>query len=218
MTVVRSEQYSIGVPGIRYSISSCFNRLPIRAFVKLPCFVFIFLLSTSALAAEIEGIHVPETATVAGQSLQLNGAGVRTKFFFDIYVGALYLSRPAHQAKQAIEDADPKRVSMYFLYGEVGREKLTDGWVAGFEKNQSKEAMAGLQSRLKQFNTMFGDARKGDVYIFDFLPDGSTTVTFKGQKKGSVQGEDFQQALLAVWLGKHPADKDLKKAMLRGGD
>jgi len=218
MAVVWSEQYSIGVPGIRYSIGSCFNTLPIWKIMGLPSLVFILLLSTSVFAVEVEGVHVPDTVTVAGQSLQLNGAGVRTKFFFDIYVGALYLSHPAHQAKQAIEDADPKRVSMYFLYGEVGREKLTDGWVAGFEKNQSKEVMARLQSRLKQFNAMFGDARKGDVYIFDFLPDGSTTVTFKGQKKGSVQGEDFQQALLAVWLGKHPADKGLKKAMLRGGD
>jgi len=186
--------------------------------IGLPCLVFTFLLSTSIFAVEIEGVHVPETATVAGQSLQINGAGVRTKFFFDIYVGALYLSHPAHQAKQAIEDAGPKRMSMYFLYGEVGRKKLVDGWVKGFEKNQSKEAMARLRLRLNQFNAMFDDARKGDVYMFDFLPDGSTTVTFKGQEKGHVQGEDFQQALLAVWLGKHPADKDLKKAMLRGVD
>jgi len=186
--------------------------------IGLPCLVFVFLLSTPVFAAEIEGVHVPETITVAGQTLQLNGAGVRTKFFFDIYVGALYLSRPAHQAKQAITDAGPKHMSMYFLYGEVGRKKLVDGWVEGFEKNQSKEAMARLKPRLSQFNAMFGDARKGDVYMFDFLPDGSTTVTFNGQEKGHVQGDDFQQALLAVWLGKHPADKGLKKAMLRGGD
>jgi len=191
--------------------SRCERQSAWRKSAGLPCLVFIFLFSTSVFAAEIEGVHVPDTAMVAGQSLQLNGAGVRTKFFFDIYVGALYLSHSAHQAKQAIEDAGPKRMSMYFLYGEVGREKLTGGWVAGFEKNQSKEAMARLQSRLKQ------DARKGDVYMFDFLPDGSTTVTFKGQRKGNVQGKDFQQALLAVWLGKHPADKDLKKAMLQGG-
>ncbi|MDQ6957593.1 MAG: chalcone isomerase family protein [Mariprofundaceae bacterium] len=202
----------------KQQISRC-ERQPIWwKCIGLPCLVFAFLLSTSVFAAEVEGVNVPDTAMVAGQSLQLNGAGVRTKFFFDIYVGALYLSHPAHQAKQAIEDAGPKRVSMYFLYGEVGREKLTDGWVAGFEKNQTKEAMDRLKPLLKQFNAMFGDARKGDVYIFDFLPDGTTTVTFKGQKKGHVQGEDFQQALLAVWLGKHPADKDLKKAMLRGGD
>jgi len=171
-----------------------------------------------SMAVEVEGVHVPGTAVVAGQSLQLNGAGVRTKFFFDIYVGALYLRHPAHEAKEAIEGAGPKRVSMYFLYGEVGQKKLTDGWVEGFEKNQSKAAMDRLRPRLSQFNAMFGNTLKGDVYIFDFLPDGDTTVTLKGREKGRIQGEDFQRALLAVWLGKHPADKDLKKAMLRGGN
>lgn len=185
---------------------------------ELPCFIFVFLFSTSVLAAEVEGVRVPKTITVAGQSLQLNGAGVRTKFFFDIYVGALYLSHPVHQARRAIEDAGPKRMSMYFLYGEVGREKLVDGWIEGFEKNQSKEAMVRLRPRLNRFNSMFGDTRKGDIYIFDFLPDGSTTVTLKGREKGHIQGNDFQQALLAVWLGKHPADKDLKEALLGDED
>jgi len=191
-------------------------RLEWRQIMKLPCFVFALLFSTTISAVEVEGVHVPETAVVAGQSLQLNGAGVRTKFFFDIYVGTLYLLHPAHAAKAAIESASPKRVSMHFLYGEVSREKLIDGWVEGFEKNQSKSAMDKLRPRLNTFNDMFDDTLKGDVYIFDFLPNGDTTVTFKGQEKGRIQGKDFQRALLAVWLGKHPADKDLKKGMLQG--
>jgi len=33
-------------------------------------------------------------------------------------------------------------------------------------------------------------------------------------EKGRVPGEDFQRALLAVWLGDHPADTSLKKGML----
>jgi len=168
-----------------------------------------------AMAVEVEGVHVSDTAMVAGQSLQLNGAGVRTKFFFDIYIGALYLSHPAHAAKEVLEGTGPKRVTMRFLFGEVGRKKLTDGWAEGFEKNHSKASMDKLWPRLNQFNAMFGDAVKGDVYTFDFLPDGDTTVTFKGREKGRIQGRDFQRALLAVWLGKHPADEDLKQAMLR---
>jgi len=185
--------------------------------VVLPLMI-MSVFPMQAMAEEIEGVQVPETAMVAGQSLHLNGAGVRTKFFFDIYVGALYLAHSSHRAQQAIEEAGPKRVTMYFLYGEVGRKKLVDGWDEGFEKNQSKKAMNKLRTRLDQFNAMFGDTRKGDIYVFDFLPDGNTRVTLKGQEKGQIQGVDFQQALLAVWLGKHPADDDLKEAMLRGGD
>jgi len=86
---------------------------------------------------------------------------------------------------------------------------------AGFEKNQDIRQMHALEARLQHFNSMFGDARKGDVLIFEFLPDGGgTRVVANDIEKGRVPGEDFQRALLAVWLGDHPADTSLKKGML----
>ncbi|MFQ5581873.1 MAG: chalcone isomerase family protein [Mariprofundaceae bacterium] len=175
------------------------------------------LFTVPVSATEVEGITVPNQATVDGQALVLNGAGVRTKFFFDIYVGALYLPAKTQDAKQAIDGKGPKRVTMHFLYDEVSTKKLTDGWTEGFEKNQSKDAMAKLRPRLDQFNTMFDDAYKADVFIFDFLANGDTRVTLKGELKGTIAGEDFGQALLAVWLGRKPADKGLKEAMLIAG-
>jgi len=33
--------------------------------------------------------------------------------------------------------------------------------------------------------------------------------------QGIIHGAEFQQALLAIWLGRHPVDKTLKKALLR---
>lgn len=46
-------------------------------------------------AAEIEGTMVPDTAKAgdAAPELVLNGAGVRTRVFFRVYVGALYLQQ-----------------------------------------------------------------------------------------------------------------------------
>jgi len=174
------------------------------------------MLTQPAWAVEVEGVDVPDSAVVAGKTLSLNGAGVRTKFFFDIYVGALYLPAKATTAEQVLAAAGPKRITMTFLYGEVGRDKLVDGWIAGFEKNQSKAAMDRLKTRLEQFNAMFADARKGERFAFDFLGDGSTVVTLKGRQVGTIAGADFQRALLQVWLGGKPADKGLKQAMLGG--
>jgi hypothetical protein len=178
--------------------------------------LFVILFVTPASAVEVEGVSVPDSAVVAGETLKLNGAGVRTKFFFDIYVGALYLSEHATSTGQVVDAKGPKRLTMSFLYDEVSREKLVDGWIEGFEKNQSKDSLAKLQSRLDQFNSMFSDAHKGDLITFDFLEDGTTVVTLKGKTAGAIDGADFQRALLEVWLGKKPADKGLKKAMLRG--
>ncbi len=178
--------------------------------------LFVMLFVTPAWAVEVEGVSVPDSTTVGGETLKLNGAGVRTKFFFDIYVGALYLSERATSAEQAVNARGSKRITMSFLYGEVSGEKLANGWTKGFEKNQSKDSLAKLQARLNQFNAMFSDAHKGELFTFDFLKDGSTVVTLKGKRAGVIDGADFQRALLEVWLGKKPADKDLKKAMLQG--
>ena len=182
--------------------------------IRLFIFSALLLLPLYAQAMEIEGVKLPDEIQLQGKTLQLNGAGIRTKFFFDIYVGGLYLEQHAGSAKAVFADRGVKRVTMNFLYGKVDREKLTDGWDEGFEKNQSRQQMQALHARLDQFNALFTDARRGDAVVFDFLADGSTHVSINGTEKGVIQGADFQQALLAVWLGRKPADSDLKDAML----
>ena len=174
------------------------------------------LVASSSWGVEFEGTTVPDTVTVAGKTLNLNGAGIRTKFFFDIYVGALYLSEKTTSTEHVLTAEGPKRISMSILYDKVGSDKLIDGWNEGFEKNQSKEAMAKLKERLVNFNSLFTDAHKGDVLGYDFLENGNTVVTFNGKRAGVINGVDFQNALIEVWLGKYPAHEGLKKAMLAG--
>lgn len=178
--------------------------------------MLLFVLLPSAWAVDVEGVKVRDKVEVEGQTLQLNGAGVRTKFFFDIYVGALYLAHPSSQAEAVLAKPSPVRVSMDILYSAVDKEKLAKGWNSGFKKNQSEASFAVLKNRLDAFNAMFSDARKGDHLYFDFITNGETRVVIKGQEVGSIKGLDFQQALLAVWLGNKPADNDLKQAMLKG--
>ncbi len=183
-------------------------------YFRLLFLTSLLLLSALAQAVEIEGVKLPDSIQLQGKTLQLNGAGVRTKFFFDIYVGGLYLEQASSSVKAILADTGNKRISMDILYGEVDKEKLTDGWEAGFEKNQNSKRMESLKNRLDRFNALFVTAHRGDSITFDFLSDGSTHVSFNGSEKGAIEGADFQQALLAVWLGKKPADSDLKKAML----
>jgi len=174
----------------------------------------LLLLSPSLYAREIAGVHLADSISIGGQTLSLNGAGIRSKFVFDIYVGALYLTTKTSDAKQAINMAGPKRISMHFLYDEVEKEKLTDGWTDGFENNIDEKSFNALKPRLAEFNKLFVTVKKGDVIILDYTPQQGTSVTINGQLKGKVTGADFNQALLKVWLGNEPADEDLKEGML----
>jgi hypothetical protein len=93
------------------------------------------VVSFSAHAATLAGVTMPDTAPVAGKTLRLNGLGLRTKVFFKIYVGGLYLENPTRDAAKAISADETKRVVMHFLYKKVTAKQLSEAWEEGFHDN-----------------------------------------------------------------------------------
>ncbi len=169
----------------------------------------------SALALEVKGVKVDETAQVGGNALVLNGAGVRTKMVFKVYVAALYLTQRQTDANTVISDTGNKRVSMHFLR-ELSSEKLLHGMNEGFEDNNSKVGMTAIEPQMKAFRQMMNSAKavkEGDVIVLDLSSTG-TQVSLNGKVLGVIDGVAFNQALLRVWLGGNPVDAALKKALL----
>jgi len=175
----------------------------------------LFLCSLPANAKDIAGVMVQETVQLAdGTLLHLNGAGIRSKFFFDIYIAELYMEHPSNVAKDVIETSGRKRMIMHFLYDEVGKDKLVEGWNEGFADNTKTDERIKLQDRINQFNDMFVDVKKNDIIVLDFIPGKGTVVTIAKQEKGVVPGKDFNDALLRIWLGDEPVNKGLKEELL----
>lgn len=184
--------------------------------------LFLFVISifacSSVQAGQLAGVKVEDKIVTAnGTVLQLNGMGLREKLWIDVYVGSLYLAKPSHDPVEVIRQTDPFRLRMDILYKEVSSEKLVNAWQEGFEKNQSPDSLARLDERIKQFNALFSDAaRKGDRILIDYIPSEGTRVIKNDKLLGTIEGEDFKQALLAIWLGDAPADTELKEGMLGG--
>lgn len=179
--------------------------------------VYVCILISAPLQARIiSDINIPEITSHSEQStkLLLNGAGIRTKFIFDIYIGSLYLEKKCTTPLAAYQLHGEKKVSMHFLYNEVSRDKLISGWVDGFKNNHSQTEFDKLEPRLKQFNSFFNTVKKNDVIDFNFIPTTGTLVYINQKMVGEIKGDDFFTALLKVWLGDKPADAQLKNAML----
>ncbi len=177
-------------------------------------FSLFLSLNANLSAREIAEVKLSEQINVDGKTLVLNGAGVRTKFFFKIYIGALYLPEKQKNVKKILSADSANRVVMHFLYDEVEKEKLVDAWLEGFEENVNEKDFVALQGRLKQFNAMFSDLHKNDIVLLDYIPQQGTRVTIKGEARGVIEGQDFNRALLSVWLGEEPVTEELKDAML----
>jgi len=187
-----------------------------KKIARLGVAVFMLLLPAYVFALQIKGVKIPEQITqeTSQQNLVLNGAGVRAKFIFDIYIGALYLVERSDSSEKILADRSPRRVVMHFLYNEIEKKKMQSAWTEGFEDNLTAEQLAGLQPEIKTFNAAFGDTVENDVVIIDFLPDGNTVVRINGTETARINGSDFQRALLSVWLGDSPVDGRLKNGML----
>ncbi|MFT5697891.1 MAG: hypothetical protein ACI8ZB_000745 [Desulforhopalus sp.] len=179
-------------------------------------FIAVLLLTVGPLqATEIAGVMVQEVVkTDTGAELTLNGAGIRSKFFLDIYIAELYMEHPSEVVEEILAAKGGRRMVMHFLYKEVTKDKLVDGWIEGFAVNSDPKDVETLQSRIDSFNAMFVDVKKGDRIVLDFVPEKGTTVTVAGEEKGIVEGKDFNDALLLVWLGDKPVNKKLKKQLL----
>ncbi|MGD8909562.1 MAG: chalcone isomerase family protein [Chromatiales bacterium] len=117
----------------------------------------------------------------------------------------------------AILDADkPRRLQMDMLYSEVAKQKLIDAWNEGFAANHSAEALAPLSERITRFNEMFETLVAGDQVQLDYLPAQGTRVVINGKERGLIPGQDFNKALLKIWLGEAPVTGRLKQDLLGG--
>lgn len=176
---------------------------------------FFFAVSFSVSALEIKGVKVDEFAQVGGTSLVLNGAGVRTKTIFKVYVAGLYLTQKSSDANAVINDAGNKRVSMHMLRG-LTVEKLINALDEGFNANNSEADMIAIEQQLKVFRQMMistKSVKDNDVILLDYTSAG-TQISLNGMILGNVESAAFNRALLRVWLGAKPVDAALKKAML----
>ncbi|MDO8988578.1 MAG: chalcone isomerase family protein [Sideroxyarcus sp.] len=176
------------------------------------------LLSWNASALEVAGVKLPDTAQVGSASLQLNGAGIRTKLFFKIYVSALYLPQKQASAEAIIADEREHRVDLHIMR-DLSSEKLLNAFNEAIEANHTKEELGALDGQLKEMAQIFNavkEVKPGDVIALDYLPASGTQISVNGAARGTIAGAAFNRALLKIWLGNKPAQDDLKKAMLGG--
>lgn len=183
----------------------------------LAVLALLLALVPAAFALEVEGVRIDDRVKVGSSELVLNGAGLRTRLGFKVYAGVLYLAETTRDANAAIAAPGSKRVAMYMLR-DVGAKSLLEAFNDGLAKNTPAAELERLKPQVAALNAAvesIGEAKKGDVIVLDFVPGTGTTIIVNGQPRGKpIAGDDFNRALLRIWLGDRPADADLRKGML----
>ncbi|KQB43379.1 chalcone isomerase family protein [Flavobacterium aquidurense] len=164
---------------------------------------------------EVNGVTVPRKIEFQGKTLQLNGAGGRSKMWLEVYVQALYLSQLSQDPQFIIDSDTEMAIRIEITSSMVSSNKLTKAMNAGFEKSAGSN-LEELRPRIEQFKALLSDAiTEKDVFVLGYNPLDQTINVYKNEVlKGKVSGFDFKKALFGIWLSDKPVDDTLKKHLL----
>jgi hypothetical protein len=162
----------------------------------------------------LKGVAMPETIQLDAKTLALNGMGLRTKVVFKVYVAGLYLEKGSRDGLEIASSEQAKRMDLVFLRSVDGAT-VAKAISEGFDNNAAKELPA-LKARIERFGKLIPDVKKGDRLSFIYRPGAGLEVQAGGKTAGVIEGKDFADALMRVWLGEKPADKALKAGLLGG--
>lgn len=174
-------------------------------------------LSPGASAIEAGGVRFADRVTLAGSELVANGAGVRSRFVFDVYAMVLYLPARANTAEAVAAQGGGRRIALQLLR-DVSAEDFVGALKAGLQANLSPAELSVLKPQIDQFGeTLLAvkEVSKGTPVTIDYLPASGTRITIAGQVRGAdIGGRNFYDALLQVWLGGKPVQAELKTRLL----
>jgi len=182
--------------------------------------LLLTLLPTRGAQADtvdIGGVKYETVQDVGGQKLQLNGAGIRYKAIFKVYTAGLYLGSKAATTDAVLAAAGAKRLEIHMLR-EIDGNELGKLFTKGMEQNTPREEFMKSINGVLRIAEIFASRKSlnaGEYFSVDYIPGTGSVVMLNGKTMGEpIREPEFFSALLRIWLGKSPADDQLKDALL----
>ena len=189
---------------------------------KIVAFLMLFLLVQTSMvfaqkAGEIDGVVIPRTVKFSNKEISLNGVGVRSKFIFDIYTQALYLTNLSSDANEIIESNSTMGMIFYMTSPLVTSKKFSTSLNNGMRKSVGDQKWLNFTDELELMRQLVSMEKivKNDIFnlIYNDV-DSSIWVIKNGVVKGKIPGFEFKKAFFGIWLSDKPVKESLKKSLL----
>ncbi|MEM7609665.1 MAG: chalcone isomerase family protein [Myxococcota bacterium] len=180
--------------------------LPLAALLTL-----LFALPESALARRCEGVNMRNSIEVDGQTLVLNGMGVReaTVFNVNVYVAGLYLPEANSDGGAILSANGLKRIVLHFVR-DVTREDMEEALRDSFGN-------AGVANQIGRFARMLPEEiNEGTVLTFTHRPGAGLETRVGRRRSGQINGDAFATAFFRIFVGPNPPNRGLKRGLLGG--
>ena len=174
-------------------------------------------LAAAADVTEVGPVKYENTVTLGNAKLQLNGAGIRYKFVIKVYTAGLYLVKKVNTTEAVLNAPGPRRLHIVMLR-EIDANELGKLFTRGMEKNTSREEFSKVIPGVIKMSDIFSARKRllsGDYFSIDYVPGVGSIIVVNGKPASEpIKEPEFFNALMKIWLGRSPADDQLKDALL----
>src|SRR5690554_1513715 len=182
---------------------------------KLIVALFIGVVMSFSLNAQnvtVSGASFPTKMKISDQVVEYNGAGLRQKYFFNLYVAALYVPERTSNAQTIIDQNTESAIRIKLVSDKVTCDKFVETVKDGFAiLSEGKASEKEIVDFMKIFSVEF---KSGDEVILIYKLESGVEVYMNGKYFGGVKGLEFKKVFWGIWLGKTPTNTSIKKAIL----
>jgi Chalcone isomerase-like len=184
--------------------------------ISLLSLAFMLVVTSVVGQTTIYGVTLPAKLGKDKKLLDLNGAGVRNKYFMNVYVLGLYLTTKTSNASTIINADEPMAVRLRIISNLVTKEKMADAMRDGFNLslgNQVSKHQKEIDACVNIFKS--DEIKIGDTFDIYYTPGKGMSATKNGKVLNmNIPGLAFKKAVFGIWLGVEPVDDALKDGIL----
>jgi hypothetical protein len=185
----------------------------VNAIKRFTYALALALTASVASAATLDGVSLPDKYPVAGQTLVLNGMGLRTLLLFKIYVAALYLPEPSHDAAQILASAGTKVLLLQYLH-EGSKSEVEKEYRKGEEVNCGSGGCDKADAAdFERLVALAPGVKVGDTTTYILTARGFQLYA-NNQLIGTFNNPDLAKRMLSGFIGEHPPSPDLRSRLL----
>lgn len=182
--------------------------------------LFVIIQTSNVFAqknGEVDGVLIPRTVKFSNKEILLNGVGVRSKFVFDVYTQALYLTNLSSDPNEIINSNSTMGMIFYMVSPLVTSKKFSRNLDAGIRRTVGDNKWKTFKPELDLLEEFVskGDIKKNDTfYIIYNDTDSSIWILKNGMLQGKIPGLEFKKAFFGIWLSEKPVNETLKNELL----
>jgi len=192
-------------------------RKRLKNLISAYCFTLAAVVSLYSFVALADSENIcrrgscfPLQSVTGPAPLPLRAVARFSYYFFKVYDGALYY--PSGSVELSLGQ-QPLKLELVYLR-DISREDLIQPSI-DYLKSHVPEKFDSLAERLATINKAYQSVKEGDRYALEFFPGRGITLYFNGEKKVNIEGDDFAEAYLGIWLSKNTAAGSFRKTLLK---